>query len=144
MKKIILLAVLFYGSLSSTFSQKNIKDKQAILETMHMQQDAWNKGDVDAFMQGYWENDSLQFAGKEIVYGWQNTLERYKKSYPTKQTMGELEFSDIKIDLLSNTSAFVIGAWKITHDDKSTIGGHYTLLFKKINGKWLIVVDHTS
>ncbi|ANI90662.1 DUF4440 domain-containing protein [Arachidicoccus ginsenosidimutans] len=140
MKFIITFMVVVFAATIS-FGQNA---KQTILQTMHQQQDDWNNGDVDAFMQGYWQSDSLQFVGKQITYGWQNTLNNYKKGYPSKEAMGTLTFSDLKVDVLSKTSAFVIGAWKIVHSDKTTIGGHFTLLWKKINGKWLIVVDHTS
>lgn len=129
---------------SFSFSQNRQKEKEAVLLVMQTQQNDWNRGDVESFMQSYWQSDSLQFVGKDIVYGWQNTLKRYQKSYPSKAAMGHLDFSDIKIDVLSPTAAFVSGAWKITRTDKSTTGGHYTLLLKKMNGKWLIVVDHTS
>lgn len=136
------ICLVFYTSFS--FAQNRQKEKEAVLQVMQMQQADWNKGDIKGFMQSYWQSDSLQFVGKEITYGWENTLERYRRSYPSKAAMGHLDFSEIKIDVLSATTAFVVGAWKITRAGKSSIGGHYTLLFKKINGKWVIVVDHTS
>ncbi len=95
-------------------------------------------------MKGYWENDSLKFIGKKgIEYGWQKTLEGYIKSYPDKATMGILSFNEININILSDDAAFVIGKWSLIRD-KGNINGIFTLLFKKINGNWLIVCDHTS
>ena len=95
-------------------------------------------------MQGYWQNDSLMFIGKSgITYGWQQTLNNYKKNYPDTTAMGKLNFEFIEIKRLSVNYFFVAGKWHLAR----TIGnldGAFTLLFRKINGKWLIVVDHTS
>jgi len=105
---------------------------------------AWNKGDLETFMQPYWKNDSLMFIGKSgITYGWQHTLDNYKKGYPDKTAMGELSFTIIKTEKLSSRNFYVVGKWHL----KRTIGdvsGHFTLLFKKIGGRWLIVSDHSS
>lgn len=117
---------------------------QLIQKVLFGQESAWNQGNIDAYMAGYWNNDSLKFIGKSgIQYGWKNTLDNYKKSYPDKATMGTLKFNEIKIDVFSDESAFVIGKWQLTRE-KGNIGGLFTLLFKKINGNWLIVCDHTS
>ena len=111
---------------------------------MHEQQIAWNKGDIDGFMSSYWNDDSLKFIGKNgITHGWKNTLENYKKSYPDKATMGELTFTIINVDKLSDTSCYVVGKWDLKRE-KGDVGGYYTLLWKKINGKWVIVIDYTS
>lgn len=130
--------------LASCFLRVHAQDRQAILKVLHTQQLAWNRGDVDAFMQGYWHSDSLVFVGKSApAYGWQTTLEHYKKSYPDKATMGELTFSITKIDVLDKTNAFVLGGWHLKRE-KGDVGGYFTLWFKKIGGKWVIVCDHTS
>lgn len=105
----------------------------------------WNRGDIPAFMKGYWNNDSLRFIGKKgITYGWQPVLDNYLKSYPDKSAIGVLDFKELIIDVLSEDAAFVTGNWKITYLDKESVGGWFSLLFRKIEGKWLIVVDHTS
>jgi len=105
---------------------------------------AWNRGDVEGFMEGYWKNDSLMFIGKSgITYGWQQTLDNYKKGYPDKTAMGELTFTLLEMKPLSKNYFSVVGKWHL----KRTIGdlsGHYTLLLKKIKGKWVIVKDHSS
>jgi ketosteroid isomerase-like protein len=120
------------------------QDKQAILKVLDKQSAAWNKGDIDEFMQGYWKSDSLMFVGKAApVYGWQPTLNHYKQGYPDKATMGQLKFTIIKVDVLDKTNAFVLGGWHLTRD-KGDVGGYFTLWFKKINGQWVIVCDHTS
>ncbi|MCW8939182.1 MAG: DUF4440 domain-containing protein, partial [Flavobacteriales bacterium] len=92
------------------------QEKEAILEVMSQQEQDWNNGDVDAFMQGYWQSDSLMFVGKNgIKYGWQTTLENYKKSYPDKSTMGKLSFTIEKLEV-ENQAAFMLGKWNITRD----------------------------
>lgn len=111
---------------------------------METQQNAWNNGDIDGFMQGYWKSDSLLFVGSAApVHGWQATIERYKKRYPDKAAMGILTFTILKVDVLDKTNAFMLGAWNLKRE-KDAPGGYFTLWFKKIKGEWVIVVDHTS
>jgi hypothetical protein len=127
-----------------TFAQNNEVEKNAILSIMHKQQKAWNEGNIENFMIGYWQSDSLQFIGsKGIQLGWQKTLENYKKSYPNVAAMGKLEFSDIQIKIISKSQAFVIGRWKLTRE-KDQPNGYFTLLWEKKNGNWVITVDHSS
>jgi ketosteroid isomerase-like protein len=140
MKKIVLSCLLLLGSCIFLDAQ----DKQAILKIMENQQNAWNKGDIDGFMQGYWKSDSLLFVGSTApVHGWQATIERYKKKYPDKAAMGTLIFTILKVELLDKTNAFMLGAWNLKRE-KDAPGGYFTLWFKKIKGEWKIVVDHTS
>ncbi len=138
-RTLLLIFVLFSFS---AWSQS--KDELAIRELMDRQSTAWNKGDLDNFMKGYWENDSLMFLGKSgVTYGYKSTLENYKKGYPDKTAMGELNFTLIKIEKLSPQYMFVVGKWHL----KRTIGdlqGHFNLLFRKINNAWVIIVDHSS
>lgn len=134
---IIFLSTKFYAQTESTM-------KSTIQKIMHEQELAWNKGDIDGFMLAYWNNDSLKFIGKNgIQYGWKNTLENYKKSYPDKATMGELNFTIVSVEQFSENVCYVIGKWDLKRE-KGDVGGYYTLLWKKIYGKWLIVIDHTS
>lgn len=115
-----------------------------VAEAMKKQEIAWNKADIDGFMAYYWKSDSLKFIGsKGITYGWQKTLDNYKKSYPNADAMGVLTFENNTIEQLSPTKIFVIGKWNLKRKD-GDVGGHYTLLWKKIKGRWVIVVDHTS
>jgi uncharacterized protein (TIGR02246 family) len=124
------------------FSQS--KDETEVRNVLAKQNAAWNRGDVDAFMVGYWENDSLMFIGKSgITYGYKNTLANYKKNYPDTTTMGKLTFTLIQVKQLSPEYFHVIGKYYLTR----TIGdasGHFTLMFRKINGKWVIISDHSS
>lgn len=139
MKRMILFAVLFFMT-SLCFAQ----DREAIIKVLHDQNIAWNKGDIEGFMQGYWKSDSLVFVGKTApVYGWQQTLDRYKKSYPGKAGMGDLTFDIMKVTVLDDSNAFVLGGWHLKLAN-SAPGGYFTLWFRKINGEWKIVCDHTS
>jgi len=120
------------------------QDRQAILTVMHKQELAWNRADIESFMQGYWKSDSLVFVGKTApVYGWQTTLDHYKKRYPDKAAMGQLKFTIVQVKVLDATNAFVLGGWHLKRV-KDDLGGYYTLWFRKINGEWKIVCDHTS
>lgn len=125
----------------SGFAQK----KSEIMEVLNRQQENWNKGDIETFMQDYWKSDELKFIGKNgVVKGWKATLERYLKNYPDRATMGQLKFDIKEIDFHSKKSAWVLGQWQLTRPEKGDVGGFFTLIFKKIDGKWVIVSDHTS
>ncbi len=120
-------------------------DKKEILEILLQQQNSWNKGDIPAFMNGYWRSDSLMFVGKSgVTYGWENTLKNYQKSYPNAETMGKLHFTVLKLEILDKKNAFLVGKWHLTRPEKGDVGGHFTLFWKKIKGKWCIVADHSS
>lgn len=139
----ILLLILISILWSSTgFTQD--KNARAILALLDTQTAAWNKGDLQGFMKGYWENDSLRFIGKSgITYGWNNTLANYKRGYPDTAAMGKLQFTILVVKKLSNRYYEVVGKWYL----KRSIGdasGHYTLLLRKIKGSWVIVSDHSS
>ena len=141
MKKFTIFSFLL---LASSLLAAQAQDKQAILKVLQTQQRAWNRGDIDAFMQGYWKSDSLVFVSKTApVYGWQTTLNHYKKNYPDKAAMGKLTFTIIKIDPMDKTNAFVLGGWHLKRE-KGDVGGYFTLWFKKIKEHWVIVCDHTS
>ena len=120
------------------------KDQQAIRNILSAQQAQWNKGSLEGFMKGYWENDSLTFIGKSgPTYGYKKTLENYKKGYPDTAHMGKFTSTVISLKKLSVDYYFVTGKWFL----KRSVGdatGYYTLLFHKIKGQWVIIVDHSS
>lgn len=136
-----LIIILIFCSVTSFAQDKNAL---AIRTILNNQTAAWNRGELEKFMEGYWKNDSLAFVGKSgVTYGWNNTLDKYKKGYPDKTAMGHLTFTLIKVEQLSKKYYFVTGKWHL----ERTIGnleGHYTLLFKKIKGHWVIISDHSS
>jgi ketosteroid isomerase-like protein len=119
-------------------------DEKEIRGILSSQSGAWNRGDVDAFMIGYWESDSLMFVGGSgITYGYVNTLANYKKRYPDAAAMGQLIFNLIRISALSKEYYHVTGKWHLKRTI-GDVGGHFTLLFRKINGRWVIISDHSS
>lgn len=119
-------------------------DEQAIREVLSDQQKCWNAGDLDCFMQGYWKSDQLVFIGASgIKYGWETTLENYKNGYPDSEKMGHLQFELISVSRISNDFWSVIGKWSLQRKADAP-SGHFTLIFKKIDGEWLIIQDHSS
>ncbi len=127
-----------------TASYAQSKDELVIRGILSNQVTAWNNADLQNFMQGYWQNDSLKFIGKSgITYGWKQTLENYKKNYPDTSAMGKLDFDLLEVKRLSALYFFVVGKWRLTRSI-GDLNGHFTLLFKKINNKWVIVADHSS
>lgn len=121
------------------------KDVQTILSILDTQTKSWNSGDLENFMKGYWKSDSLMFIGKSgVTYGYNNTLENYKKGYPTRDAMGILKFTILKVEKISAAAYFVVGKWHLTREKVGNVEGHYTLLFKKIKREWVIVADHSS
>jgi ketosteroid isomerase-like protein len=118
----------------------------AIEQVLHTQQEAWNRQDLEAFMDGYWNSPDLTFfSGAKEQHGWQATLDRYRATYasPGKE-MGKLEFSDLRIEMLGLNAAFVRGAWHLTMSDGKTPHGLFTLVFRRMANGWKIVHDHTS
>lgn len=144
MKKIVVAITIFsIIGIGTSFGQKETKGTKAVIENMKSQETAWNKGDIPGFMKHYWNDDSLKFIGsKGITYGWQNTLDNYIKGYPNKEAMGILTFTIVEATQLSKTSVYVIGKWELSKE--KAVGGYFTLMWKKINGKWVIISDHTS
>jgi hypothetical protein len=126
----------------ASFSQA--KEEQQIRQLLLTQTESWNRGDIEGFMQTYWKSDSLMFIGKSGVhFGWQETLNNYKKGYPDATAMGKLSFDIILVKKLSAEYYYVVGKWML----KRTIGdlsGHYDLLLRKIKGRWFIIADHSS
>ncbi len=138
--------LIIFAFLSCLCTNLAAQTKAVILikEIMARQEAAWNRGDLESFMDGYWRSDSLRFIGsKGLTYGWKQTLENYKKGYPSAEAMGTLKFTIISVEPLSKRSAFVIGKWYLTRAI-GDLSGHYTLLWKKIKGRWVIVTDHSS
>lgn len=127
--------------------KKSVMQNKALIEiqqVMDMQVAAWNEGNIDKFMEGYWNNDSLSFVGKSgVTFGWKATHANYKKNYPDKATMGTLVFTIIKKEKLGPENYLVIGKWNLKRATDE-VGGHFSLIWKKIKGKWLIISDHTS
>src|SRR5579859_7010591 len=121
----------------------NANDEASIRKVLDQQVKAWNEANIDEFMKGYWKSDSILFIGSTITSGWNNTLARYKKSYPDKGAMGQLRFDILRLDFISSDSYLITGKYFLTRE-KDSPSGIFTLLFKKKKGNWVIVYDHTS
>ena len=142
MKKLVsLLFTLFFFSYS--YSQLN-PDERAIRDVLSRQQECWNAGDLECFMEGYWKSDQLVFIGSSgVTYGWQKTLDNYKKNYPDKKAMGQLTFELIIVEPLSDDFWTVIGKWSLKRDNDNP-NGHFSLIFRRLGDEWVIVSDHSS
>lgn len=119
-------------------------DKQAIATVLEDQQKAWNRGDVDAFLQGYWHSQQLTFSGSGgIERGWDAVLARYKKTYPDRSAMGQLDFSQLEFRFFGADAALVLGHWHLSRE-KGDIGGVFSLVWQRFPEGWRIIHDHTS
>ena len=141
------IVFLLLFSPPGAFPQNSDQDTASGVErVLHQQADAWNRHDLEGFMAGYWNSPDLTFfSGAEVTSGWQPTLERYRKRYQGEgHEMGNLEFSDLRVQPLGPDSAFVRGLWRLTTSDGKTPHGLFTLIFRRFPNGWKIVHDHTS
>ena len=142
MQRLLITVLIIF--LSTQVVNAQSKDELNIRTILAAQTREWNNGNLESFMKGYWESDSLMFIGKSgITYGWQKALDNYKKGYPDTAAMGKLNFELITVKRLSEDYFFVVGKWHLTRSI-GNIGGAYTLLFRKIKNQWVIVTDHSS
>jgi ketosteroid isomerase-like protein len=134
---LVVMVMHALGAPGESSSPRAVLDAQAA---------AWNRGDLLGFMDGYWHSDELTFfSGDQITKGWQATLDRYRKKYQSEgREMGRLAFSDLTVDPIGADAAVVRGRWKLTLKDGTTPNGLFTLIMRRIDGRWRIVHDHTS
>ena len=120
--------------------------RRAIVQVLTTQTAAWNRGDIPGFMQGYWQSDSMVFLGRKgPEYGWRSTLANYQKSYPNAASMGQLDFSGLRVSLLAPGAAQVVGHWHLAR--AAALGdqqGYFLLVLRQIGGQWRVVADHTN
>ena len=141
MLKQLLLTAFFFATFHA---HAQPPDDLIIKKILAEQSAAWNEGNIEKFMEGYWNSDSLMFMGKNgPTYGFKNTLENYKKNYPDTAAMGKLNFELITVKRLSVMYYSVVGKWHLKRSI-GDVGGAFTLLFKKIKRQWVIVQDHSS
>ncbi len=142
MRKFLYLVAFFL--LTGNLAKAQTSDELAVRTILEQQTIAWNQGNLEDFMTGYWKSDSLMFVGKSgLTYGWQATLDNYKKGYPDTAAMGKLTFDLLQVKRLSVLYFFVVGKWHLTRSI-GDVGGTFTLLFKKVKNKWVIIADHSS
>ena len=141
----ILVATLWSASAAAAEPPATATPATAqILAVLQTQADAWNRGDLDGFMQTYAPTDDLRFAsGGNVTYGWKQTLERYKQRYPDRAAMGTLAFSELTVTELSPEAALIFGHWRLTRATDSP-HGVFTLLVRRTSAGWRIFADHTS
>jgi len=139
----LFFVVLLSLSVMSQSDSQKAKIADDIRAVMNKQAVDWNRGDIPAFMEGYWKSEQLTFVSSRVTKGWQQTLDNYKKSYPDQSAMGTLTFSDLEITVVSKTPPFVLGSWSLKRE-KDNPGGKFTLIFRKFKEGWRIVHDHTS
>lgn len=138
----IITLCLFFCQATVSFAQD--KDEVDIRNILTRQNRAWNQGNLDSFMVGYWNNDSLLFIGSSGPrYGYEITLNGYKKSYSDTAHMGNFTSTIVSMKKLANDYYFVVGKWELQRS-VGDVSGYYTLLFRKINGHWVIIADHSS
>lgn len=145
MKRISALTLILLLA-SVAFSQSENQKKKItddIIAVMSEQSAAWNRGDIEGFMRGYWNSEKLVFVSSRVTRGWRPTLENYKRSYPTKDAMGTLTFADLEVTVLSNDAAVVLGSWSLQRASDNP-KGKFTLIFRKFKEGWRIVHDHTT
>jgi len=142
MKNLIL--IISFICLNSFYALAQNNDKEAIKNLLEEQRQAWNNHDINGFMEGYWKSEELKFYGTSgVTYGWDNTLERYKKAYPTKEHFGTLEFVLNDISIIDKGAYYVLGEYHL----KRSVGdadGIFMLILKKIKGEWKIIADTSS
>jgi len=150
--KILITYFLALIVLSGCDTSNNIHppiDEEAVIQKisnkMQEQENCWNSGDLECFMQHYWQSDSLMFIGKSgLTFGWQKTLDNYINSYPDKSAMGKLKFTNEVKDFIDLETVQVIGRWELKRDSLEDLGGYYSLIWKLKNEEWVIVSDHSS
>jgi len=125
-------------------SEEHASDRAAITKILEAQQSNWNKGDVDAFLEGYWHSPELTFSGSgRIARGWDGVLARYRKNYPDRAAMGQLDFSGLEFHFLGQDAALVLGHWHLARA-QGDVGGVFSLVWKRFPEGWRIIHDHTS
>ena len=141
---LILLSCNMNNTNSVDVLKQDLNEINTIKKILSSQQECWNNGDIDGFMQGYWNSEKLVFTSlnHKPAYGWKNTLERYKNSYPTKSSMGELKFEILNLKLISKTTATLKGKWELIRQ-KDHPNGLFWLDIEKFDNNWLITKDST-
>jgi len=142
---VAILLALFTGALKlGAAPDERAADRAAITKILEAQQNNWNRGNVDAFLEGYWHSPDLTFSGTGgIARGWDGVVARYKKNYPDRASMGELDFSELEFRFLGKDSALVLGHWHLARAS-GDIGGVFSLVWQRFPEGWRIIHDHTS
>jgi ketosteroid isomerase-like protein len=132
------------GMLRARSHDERSSNREAIIGVLNAQQSAWNRGDVDAFLVGYWHSPELTCSGSSgVSRGWDGVLARYKKNYPDRAAMGQLDFSGLEFRFLGPDAALLLGRWHLKRE-KDELGGVFSLVWQRFPVGWKIIHDHTS
>ena len=138
------LGAVFFVANSTAEEDSTLLGEHPSIQVLMAQEDSWNKGDLNGFMQGYWQSEALSFVGSEsVTKGWEETLARYELRYPNAETMGTLSFEVLELVPLQTEYLWMIGTWKLERPNDRP-SGHFTLLWQRIDDEWLIISDHSS
>src|SRR5439155_26951367 len=136
--------VVSLGAVLASCATTKVSGPDPIRAILDAQVAAWNRGDIDAFMQGYARSPKTTFvSGQEVTRGWQTVRDRYARKYDRREKMGTLTFSDVEITPLGHDAALVLGSWRLQRKEDQP-HGKFTLLFRRLPEGWRIVLDHTS
>jgi uncharacterized protein (TIGR02246 family) len=145
---LLLAALLSVSALRARAAQTaapNAASRRAIEQLLREQQQAWNRGDIEKFVDGYWRSPELTFSGSSGVQrGWDAVLARYRRSYPDRAAMGQLDFTDLEFRFLAPDAALVLGRWHLSRPPNNDAGGVFSLVLQKFPEGWRIIHDHTS
>ena len=143
MKKFLFFSIILLFTMPT--QAQSTKAIQEVKKLLHTQSQDWNTGNIEAFMEGYWKSEKLQFIGSSgVTYGWESTKANYKKGYPNKSAMGHLSFKLLGVDVQSKKVVSVTGQYILKRENGEVLTGYFLLIIKKIKKKWLIIADHTS
>lgn len=138
------MLTLFFSFSAIAEHRLNEKEEGSIRKLMQQQAEAWNKGNLEEFMETYWKSDQLSFIGSSgPTYGWQAALDNYKKHYPDKKAMGHLGLKVLNLTKIDRKTVLMIGRFELTREI-GDVAGHFTLVIQKIEGEWKIISDHSS
>lgn len=142
------LAILAFIPISCRTSDAETQDvPKEIIQKLHIQEQAWNEGNIDAFMgEAYWASDSLMFIGSQgLTFGYNATLANYHKSYPNPEAMGKLTFELLQWRRLGKSHGLLVGSWHLERSNgHSNLDGHFSLTWEHFKDDWVIIADHSS
>ena len=143
---VVLVWIAMSGVVGAMPEPKLSASRDAIIKVIDMQKNAWNSGDLDTFLTGYYESpDTSYTSGGQEYWGYDALRQKYTKSYGTsRDTMGTLEFSELKVIDVGKDSAYCVGHWHLERKEKQPLEGVFTLVFKKTSAGWKIIHDHTT
>lgn len=143
---LLLVLVLCAACATQQSSRLSTSEVANVKQVLANQAACWSNGDLECYMQGYWQSDSLLFIGSRgLTYGWQQTLANYKRSYPDPAAMGKLNFELKEVKTLSPETMLVVGKWHLERDAaKGDLQGHFSVIFQRFKDGWKIIADHSS